>query len=148
MPFHIHPLTFQFVEMDTEEVHDIASKGNKPNTTNETRQAILLFLSQRHKNGRLVKGATEEAIEKFGTSGQTIRRIWKLGRNGVLNADIACDVSSKKKGNCGRKKKWGPENLQAMATIPLHDRQTLDRLSVCVGIAKTSLWCECCLLYL
>ena len=27
-----------------------------------------------------------------------------------------------------------------MASIPLHDRQTLDRLSICVVIAKTSLW--------
>ena len=112
--------------MDADEAQDIASKRCKPNTTNETRQAILLFLSQRHKNGRLVKGATEEAMQKFGTSGQTIRRIWKRGRNGVLNADISCDVSSKKKDNSGRKKKWGPENVQAVASIPLHDRQTLD----------------------
>ena len=65
-------------------------------------------------------------MEKFGTSGLTIRRMWKLGRNGVLNADVSFDVSSKKNGNCGRKKKWGAENVQAMASIPLHDRQTLD----------------------
>ena len=126
--------------MDADEAQDIASKQCKLNTTNETRQGILLFLSQCHKNGRLVKGATEKAMQKFGTSGQTIRRIWKRGRKGVLNADISCNVSSKKKGNSGRKKKWGAENVQAMASIPLHDRQTLDRLSVCIGFAKTSLW--------
>ena len=38
--------------MDAEEAQDIASKQCKLNTTNETWQAILLFLSQRHKNGR------------------------------------------------------------------------------------------------
>ena len=51
--------------MDAEEARDIASKQCKPNTANETQLAILLFLSQRHKNGRLVKGATEEAMQKF-----------------------------------------------------------------------------------
>lgn len=126
--------------MENEEICENSLKRKKPNTTNETRQAILLFLSQRHKDGRLVKGATEEAVTKFETSAQTIRRIWKLGRNGVLDPEKSCDVSSKKKGNCGRKKKWEPESLQDMASIPLHDRQTLGRLSVCVGIAKTSLW--------
>ena len=74
-------------------------------------------------------------MEKFGTSGQTICRIWKRGQNGVLNTDVSCDVSSRKKGICGQKKKWGTENLQAMATFPLHDQ-----LSVCVRSAKTSLW--------
>ena len=87
--------------MDADEAQYIASKQCKPNTTNETQQGILLFLSQRHKNGHLVKGATEEAMQKFGTSGQTIRRIWKLRRNGVLNASVSSDVSSKKKGNSG-----------------------------------------------
>lgn len=140
MPLHIHPLKFQFVQMENEGIYENSLKRKKPNTKNETRQAILLFLSQRHKNGRLVKGATEEAVTKFETSAQTIRRIWKLGRNGVLDPEKSCDVSSKKKGNCGRKKKWEPESLQDMVSIPLHDRQTLDRLSVCVGIAKTSLW--------
>ena len=50
--------------MDTEEVRDIASKENKHNTTNETLQAILLFLSQCHKNGGFVKGTIKDAIEK------------------------------------------------------------------------------------
>lgn len=83
--------------MDTEEAHNIAPKGYKPNTTNESRKDILIFLSQHHKNGCFVKGATEDAIDKFGTSGLMIRRIRKRGQNRVLKSDVSYDVSSRKK---------------------------------------------------
>jgi hypothetical protein len=80
----------------------IATEGKrnkkKPNTTNETRVAILVFLSQRQKGGRLCHGKTQEAMVNFGVSGETIRRIWRLGREGVMNPTKSLDVSSKKKG--------------------------------------------------
>ena len=81
--------------------------NKKPNTTNDQRTAILVFLSQRHKDGRLCHGATQEAMVNFGVSGETIRRIWRLEREGVMDPTNSLDVSSKKKGKCGRKCKWG-----------------------------------------
>jgi hypothetical protein len=112
----------------------------KPNTTNETRVATLAFLSQPQKDGRLCHGATQEAMVNFGVSGETIRRIWRLGREGVMNPTKSLDVSSKKKGKCGRKRKWDEEKLKEVKNIPLYDRQTLDRFAFCIGIPKTFLW--------
>ena len=106
VPLNIHPLKPQFVQIQNEEICDNTSKRKRPNTTNETRQAILIFLSQRHKNGRLVKGATEEAMIKFEKSAEKILRTWQRGQNGVLDPQHSCDVSSKKNLNCSWKKKW------------------------------------------
>ena len=91
----------------------------KPNTTNETRTAILFFLSQRHKDGRLCHGGTQEAMANFCVSGETIWRIWRLGREGVIDPTKSLDTSSTKKGRCGRKKKWGKENLKQVKNILL-----------------------------
>ena len=122
------------------ETSDEATRSNKkPNTTNQTRAAILVFLSQHHKNGRLCNGAAAEAELKFGVSNTTVRRIWTRGREGVLDPSKSVDVSSRKKGRCGRKSKWA-DKISHVSQIPLHDRQTLDRFSYVVGIPKTSLW--------
>ena len=50
------------------------------------------------------------------------------------------DVSSKKKGRCGRKQKWDAEKLKEAESILVCDQQTLDRFAICIGITKTSLW--------
>ena len=114
--------------------------GNKkkPNTTNETQTAILVFLSQQHKDGRLCHSVTQEAMVNFGVSGKTIQQIWRLGREGVMNPTKSLDVSSKKKGKCGRKQKWDKEKLKEVKNIPLYNQQTLDQFAFCIGIPKTS----------
>ena len=126
--------------MEAQTVTKENRNNKKPNTTNDQRTAILVFLSQRHKDGRLCHGATQEAMVNFGVSGETIRRIWRLGREGVMDPTKSLDVSSKKKGKCGRKRKWGKEKLEEVRSITLCDRQTLDRFAFCIGVPKTSMW--------
>ena len=97
--------------------------NKKPNTINETQTAILVFLSQQHKDGRLNHGATQEAMVNFCVSGETIQQIWRLGRERVIDTTKSLDVSSKKKGRCGRKRKWDEEKLKKVKNISLHERQ-------------------------
>jgi len=64
----------------------------------------------------------------------------RLGREGVMDPTKSLDVSSKKKGKCGRKQKWDKEKLKEVKNIPLYNQQTLDQFAFCVGNPNTSLW--------
>ncbi len=46
-------------------------KSQKLNTNKETQSTLFIFLSQRHRNGRLCSGVTNEAMGHFGVSNAT-----------------------------------------------------------------------------
>ncbi len=114
--------------------------NRKPNAKNEERVALVLFLSQRHKNGRLIKGAIEEAEKIFPFKRASIQLIWKKARPGVLDPSIVVDISNQKKGKSGRKAKYSEGDLATMGDVPLRQRTTLRSLSFAMSIPRTSLW--------
>ena len=61
--------------MEAQTMANVNRNKKKPNTTNETQTAILVFLSQQHKDGGLCHGATQEAVANFCVSGKTIQQI-------------------------------------------------------------------------
>ncbi len=121
----------------------IARRGlanRKPNASDVDRTSLVVFLSQRHKNGRLVKGALEEALTLFPFKKSQIQSLWKRAREGVLDPNVEVDISNRKKGNSGRKKKYRDEHIEKIREVPLSQRTTLMSLSFAIGIPKTSLW--------
>jgi len=58
--------------MEAQTMTTVNQNGKKPNTTNATQTAILFFLSQQHKDGRLCQWCHQEAMVNFGVSGETI----------------------------------------------------------------------------
>ena len=102
-----------------------ASRNNrKPNSKEEDVTSLVLFLSQRHTNGRLNKGAIEEAMAHFPFKKSSIQRIWKKARPGVLDPDVVVHIEHRKKGRSGRKRKYETEDLEVMATVPFSQRTT------------------------
>ena len=79
---------------------------SKPNLTNETRNEILHFLLQNHKDGRLKHGAIKEAMGRFGDCERTIRNIWKRAMD-MQREGMTINVASQKKSSSGWKKKYG-----------------------------------------
>jgi hypothetical protein len=102
-----------------ENTQRISRNNRKPNSKDEDITNLVVFLSQRHTNGRLNKGATEEAMDHFPFKKSSIQRIWKKARPGVLDPDVVVDIEHKKKGRSGRKRKYETEDLEAMAQVPL-----------------------------
>lgn len=61
------------------------SNSQNLNKKNQKRIALVVFLGRLHlPNGILRKNAISAAIEKFGFSAATIKRIWKRARDDVL----------------------------------------------------------------
>ena len=60
------------------------SKRKETKHNKRDSNSYSVFLSQRHKDGRLCCGATQEAMANFCVSGETIRQIWRLGTEGVI----------------------------------------------------------------
>ena len=61
-----------------------SSCQKKRNATNEERIALVTFLSWRHKNGCLNKGAIDAATEYFPFKRSQIKVIWRLARTSGL----------------------------------------------------------------
>lgn len=110
----------------------------RPNLTNETRCAVVGFLTGKLNNGKLCKGAIQEAAEKFKTSKFTIYRIWNMVKGDIFNG--IWNANSKKKGNVGRKRKDWTEKLSKIKDVPLSERTTMKSLSHAIGIPKTTLF--------
>ena len=114
--------------------------NRKPNSKFTDVTGLVLFLSQQHTNGRLNKGAIEEAVVHFPFKRSSIQRIWRKARPGVLDPDVVVDLAHRKKGQSGRKRKYETKDLEAVATVPISDRTTLRSLSFVIDIPRTSLW--------
>ena len=112
---------------------------NKPNASDDVRHGLVVFLSQRHKNGRLNKGAIAAAKEHFPFEKSQINRIWKLARDNAVNPNVKSDYKTKKKGNSGRKPKYSEEYVMAaIGRMPLSLRQSLRTLSSATSIPARS----------
>ena len=112
----------------------------KPNATNKDRMALVVFLSQRHKNGRLNKGAIAAAEEHFPVKSTQIKAIWRLARANAVDPNVRVDFKTKMKGNLGRKPKYNQGYvLKAIQETPLSQRRTLRALSSATSIPPTTL---------
>lgn len=114
--------------------------NRKPNATDGERTSLVVFLSQHHKNGRLVKGTLQEALSLFPFQTSQIQSIWRRAKEGVLDPNKKVDLSSRKKGRCGRKRKYETADLAKMSEIPFSQRTTLRSLGCALEIPVTSLW--------
>jgi hypothetical protein len=91
--------------------------------SDELRKQVYQALLARSKNGKLGKKDTSIVADHFGLHIQAVQRLWKRGKTQLANF-IPVDVSSRKKGKCGRKAV--PVNLEALRNVPLKDRMTLE----------------------
>ena len=91
--------------------------------SDELRKQVYQALLARSKNGHLGKKDTRIVAEHFGVHIQVVQRLWKRGKTQLANF-IPVEVSSRKKGRCGRKAI--PVNLEALRNIPLKDRMTIE----------------------
>ena len=106
-----------------------AAKTRKALTDDE-RFKILHHLLAVSRDGKLPHGTFASASGKFGVNHMTISRIWKSRE----------DVRSKRKGRCGRKRKWNDELLQSLIqSAPSESRTTLKSLSEATGVPATTL---------
>jgi hypothetical protein len=69
------------------------------------------------------------------TSLSTIERIWKEAKHQIEGQEV--DVSSKKKGNVGRKRK--NLELSRVPTVPLNKRRTIRGLARSLGVCRSTL---------
>ena len=67
---------------------------------------------------------------------RTVSRIWNLAKE-QLDLGQEVNVSSKKKGNVGRKRK--ELDLARTATVPLNRRRTIRSLARCLGVPRSTL---------
>jgi hypothetical protein len=91
--------------------------------SDELRKQVYQALLARSKNGHLGKKDTRIVAEHFGVHIQIVQCLWKRGKTQLANF-IPVEVSSRKKGRCGRKAI--PVNLEALRNIPLKDRMTIE----------------------
>ena len=97
-----------------------SSCQKKRNATNEEWIALVNFLSQRHKNGHLNKGAIDAAMEYFPSKRSQIKVIWRLVRDADVDPNVWVDYTTKKKGDLGQKSKYSQEILMiAIQSTPL-----------------------------
>ncbi|GMF12699.1 unnamed protein product [Phytophthora lilii] len=124
---------------------DKAQSRRKPNMTDEERMAMADFLLK-HSEGetRLPRAVITAAAENFNVHRNTVSRTWKHMKT-ALDAGASTDVVmlqalSRKRGNCGRKKKDYSEALERVKQLPLSQRGSLRALSSAVGVPRTTLF--------
>ncbi|KAE9045738.1 hypothetical protein PR003_g10277 [Phytophthora rubi] len=117
----------------------------KPNMTDEERLSMADFLLKRSEGeGRLPRAVIAAAADKFHVHRNTVSRVWNLMK-AALDAGASTDVVmkqvlSKKRGNCGRKKKDYTAALERLKQLPLNQRGSLRALSTAVGVPRTTLF--------
>lgn len=78
-------------------------------------------------------------MAEFNISGKITRRIWILGRDGVMDLSISIEVLSRK--NKGPRSGYVTnKKIDQIANIPHCYSQILIRLYQCIEIPKTSEW--------
>ena len=117
-----------------------SSCQKKRNTKKEERIALVIFLSQRHKNARLNKGAIDAAMEYFPFKRSQIKVIWRLARDAAVDPNVRVEFTTKNKGNSGKKTKHSQESLMtAIQSTPLSEFSTLLSLSKATLITVSTL---------
>ena len=108
-----------------------ANVHKRKQMTDGERVEIYLALLERSVNGVLPNSTTTEVSDLFSVPLQTVQRIWRRAKN--TPSGEAVDVSHKRKGNCGKKKKQ--IDLEQFANIPLHRRTTLRSLAASLNVS-------------
>ncbi|ETV69021.1 hypothetical protein H257_15174 [Aphanomyces astaci] len=91
-------------------------------------------------NGVAPRGAMRSLCEQYGITRQGMSRIWKLGQQTKASLG-STNVSSRKRGNCGRRPKHTDSELEAMIkAVPKFARSTYRSLSAATSIPLPTLW--------
>jgi len=101
--------------------------------SNTERRLIYEVLLEKSVDGKLKKGVTSLVASKFSLHIRSVQRIWKLAENKGVHAD----VSSKRAGNCGRKRVQ--VDLDRVRDIPLKKRTTIRDLSEALDVSRGTL---------
>jgi hypothetical protein len=118
---------------------------SKPNMTDEERLTMADYLLK-HSQGeaRLPRAVITAAAERFQVHRNTVSRIWNLMKAaldvGAPTDVVMKQVLSRKRGNCGRKKKDYSAALERVKQLPLNQRGSLRALSSAVGVPRTTLF--------
>ncbi|OWZ22886.1 Mariner Transposase [Phytophthora megakarya] len=110
----------------------------KSSLDDSTRRAILLHLLIASTGGELPRGAKTSAATKFNVHRHTVDRIWSRYNDSVAAGDLSGDVSSRYKGNSGRKGYDRVELAAKIRSVPVEQRtnyrQTAKSLGLSVGL--------------
>ena len=107
------------------------------NLTDDERQAVYEMVLSKMTNGKPAKGSFTAIAGQFRVHPLTVSRIWKAGAKSIAEGSICANVSSKRKGKCG--KKAIEIDLDAVKAVPLSQRGTLRSLAAAIGIPKSTL---------
>ena len=88
------------------------------------------------------RGTMTAVAAEFHVSTQTLRRVWARARDNYADPAVRqYQASPRRKGRCGRKKKWDPEAIrEAILDIPLFPRRTIRDHAAALGIPKSTLF--------
>lgn len=110
--------------------------AKKKNLRDDHRFGAYLTLAALSKDREVLPKDKELVAELLKTSVRTVERIWKEA-NEQLEKGQEVDVSNKKKGRSGRKRK--DLGLSRIPTIPLNKRSTMRALALSLNVAYTTL---------
>jgi hypothetical protein len=118
---------------------------NKDLTGDERKQMVsrMLSLARHGDDGvKFPRGTITAIASEFHVCTQTLRRVWARARENYSDPTVRqYQASPRKKGRCGRKKKWDPDAVrEAIRDIPLFQRRTLRDLAAALGIPKSTLF--------
>ena len=110
----------------------------KPELTDEERFGVYFSLQViKMRDGAVLKNDKELVASQLNTSLRTVERIWKDALDQIARGEKV-DVSNKKKGNVGRKRK--DLDLSRIPTIPLNRRRTIRGLARSLGVCPSTLY--------
>lgn len=124
----------------SETVQLLSRDSKHKQLSNEQRNGILQHLLQLKKGNKLPKGAINETATVFDVSRLTVSKIWREAQKQYQSGLLSADVSSKKRGNCGRKRKDYSTNISNIKNVPLNSRSTIRSLSSATQIPSTTLF--------
>ncbi|KAF0686876.1 Aste57867_21350 [Aphanomyces stellatus] len=106
----------------------------KPNLSQTEREGVLQHLM---KQAILPPGTLDDAAKAFGCSSKTVGRIWAQAK-ASLKEGRGADVASRKKGRCGKKRKY-PALETMVKAVPEVERTSWRAVAVAVGVPPSVL---------
>ena len=102
----------------------------------------VIFLADKHTNGRIHKGAIEATMVVFPYSYSGIQHVLYQNHGFVLNPTLyKLDVFDKGKGKAGRPCKYSGKDFEAIELIPLLIHTSLRIVEIQIGITYVTVWC-------
>ncbi|KAG9401943.1 hypothetical protein AC1031_021977 [Aphanomyces cochlioides] len=113
------------------------SKKTSANLTNDQRQDLFMHLLELSNDRVLPQNALTATANLFGTSRQSVSRIWKRGLQ-KPQVGLYTNVTSRRKDRCGRKLKY-VDITEKIRAVPLNERTTLRDLADAIQVPYTTL---------